>query len=93
VRNREEMSISAEDVAKWMVQQVEESTSKRLEQEYAVVGIRNQFGEQFLRNGGTSIDSNVLAFFRKLTPGTVVWDSRGFWRKRMSNDPAGRRQA
>ena len=87
------MPISAEDVAKWMVQQLEESTSKRLEQEYAVVGIRKQFGEQFLNGGGASIDRAVLASFRKLTPGTVVWDSRGFWRKRMSNDPAGRRQA
>jgi hypothetical protein len=86
------MSISAEDVAQWMVQQIEESTSKRLEQAYAVVGIRNRFGEKFLRNGGASIDGDVLACFRKLTPGTVVWDSRGFWRKRTSNDPR-RRQA
>jgi len=87
------MSISAEDVAKWMVQQLEESTSNKLEQQLAVVGIRNQFGEKFLRNGGASIHSDVLACFRGLTPGTVVWDSRGFWRKRTSNDPAGRRQA
>jgi hypothetical protein len=83
------MSISAEDVAKWMVQQLEESTSKRLNQEHAVIGIRNQFGEQFLRNGGTSIESNVLAHFRKLAYATVVWDRRGFWRKRTSNGPAG----
>jgi len=87
------MSISAEDVAKWMVQQLEESTSKRLEQADAVIGIRNQFGEKFLRNGGASIESDVLACFRKLAYGTVEWDRRGFWRKRASNDSAGRRQA
>jgi hypothetical protein len=87
------MSISAEDVAKWMVQQLEESTSKRLNQEHAVIGIRNQFGEQFLRNGGTSIECNVLARFRKLAYGTVIWDRRGFWRKRTSNGPAGWREA
>jgi len=76
-----------------MVQQLEESTSKKLDQEYAVGCIRNQFGEQFLRNGGTSISGNVLVRFRKLACGTVEWDSRGFWRKRTSNDPVGRRQS
>jgi len=89
------MPISAGDLAKWMLRQLEESRSKELDPQDAAVRIRKEFGEEFLHanaHGGTSIDKQVLASFRKLTSGTVVWDSRGFWRKRTPNDPACRRQ-
>lgn len=45
-------------------------------------------------NGNTAISKEVLAEFRKLSEGTVVWErGSGLWRRREEYDPEGRRQA
>jgi hypothetical protein len=83
-----------------MVEWLEDSGSKELWQQDAVVQIGKEFGEdgkEFLyenANGNLAIKKNVLTEFRKLTHDTVVWERRSrYWRMRKPSDPAGRRRA
>jgi len=58
--------------------------------------IVDEFRKEFLyqnREGGVSIDKEVLKEFRKLTGDRVVHERSGYWRWRKPNDRPGRRQA
>ena len=87
--------VTAQDVARWMADQVTRSgvldqaaTAERLGRTYgAAFAIKN-------RNGTWAIARPVLAAFRRLTAGTVVWEpSILAWRLRTPDDPPDRRQA
>ena len=86
--------MTAEDVAKWMVEQLEHQ--KCLYQERAAPEIKKQFGQDFTytnENGNLAIHKDVLDVFTKLTKDSVVWDGEDrFWRKRKEGDKPGRRQ-
>jgi hypothetical protein len=86
-------SISADDVAAWMVGELDRVNF--LDQESAVWKIKQNFGDAFVytnENGNLAIGKDVLAAFRKLTGDNVVWE-RGSrtWRKRAGYDQPGRR--
>jgi len=87
------LTVEAISVAKWMVNELEEKEC--LYQESAVDGIRRRFGSRFAywnANGNPADSRAVLAQFRKLTEGTVVWErEEKCWRKRTSSDPKGQR--
>ena len=90
----EETSVTAGDVARWMVNQVAEHGL--LDQAAAAERIGRTFGPAFAfmnGNGTWAIAPAVLAAFRKQTADTVVWErSSQFWRHRVHGDPPGRRQ-
>jgi len=60
------------------------SKEKTLYQEVIVYEIQSQFGDDFVyinENGNLAIDRKVLAEFRRLTEGKVVWSrSEQYWR-------------
>lgn len=89
------MSITVDDVAEWMLEELEESDY--LYQEVVAAEILDRFGEEFVyynQNGNLAISREVLARFRELTEETVVWDrSERLWRWREDRDPPDRRQA
>jgi hypothetical protein len=74
---------SAKEVAQWMLAALEQSGC--LYQEDAVDKIKAKFGGEFLyenQNGNAAISKKVLAEFRRLTEGTVIWDRyEKFWQK------------
>jgi hypothetical protein len=73
----------ATDVAQWMVAQLDKH--QHLYQEDAVTGIDREFGTGFTyfnANGTRVILRIVLNEFRRLTEGSVVWESsEKMWRK------------
>jgi hypothetical protein len=78
--------------AQWMADQVE--TRGFLYQDDAVSHIARHFGKDLTyenANGNPAIGKPVLAAFKQLTDGKVVWE-RGVrqWRRKRSDDPAGR---
>ena len=84
----------AQAAAQWMLTQVPENGE--LWQMDAADRIASDFDEGLTYindNGNLAIGKEVLAAFRKLSEGTVVWE-RGprFWRRREESDPTGRRQ-
>jgi len=85
-------SLTARDVAVWMLQQVE--TQNLLYQHVAASYIFRYFGERFTyrnHNGNLAISPNVLSEFRLLSRDTVVWSRRErYWRYRLPSDPEGR---
>lgn len=86
--------IAAEDVAKWMLSELEKD--QILYQETVVSEIQDKFGDSFVyynQNGNMAISKEVLSEFRKLTKDRVVW-FRGerYWRFREAYDEPGRRQ-
>jgi hypothetical protein len=88
------MPATPEEVAGWMLSELERTTS--LDQESAVWNIKKRFGDKFVyenENGNLAIGRDVLAAFRKLSGDNVVWE-RGerAWRKRGGFDRAGRQQ-
>lgn len=84
---------TAKDVANFIVHRLTED--EILYQEVVVYEIQEKFGDEFVyinQNGNPAIDRKVLAEFRKLTEGKVVW-SRGerYWRfKEDYDDPDSR---
>ena len=78
----------AKDVAAYMLQRLNEEDI--LYQEVVVYEIQDTFGDEFVytnENGNLAIDRRVLAEFRKLTEGQVVWSRRErFWRRREDYD-------
>jgi Family of unknown function (DUF6953) len=86
-------AVKASDVAKWMVNELEQK--EYLYQESAVDEIRRRFGARFAywnENGNLAMSRTVLAEFGKLTERTVVWErDEKCWRKRTSSDPKGQR--
>jgi hypothetical protein len=87
--------VTPEDIAAWMLEQV--NANPWLDQWRAVRSIGEEFGEEFTyenQNGNPAIDRRVLAAFKKLSEGTVIWDRGMFaWRLRTETDEPGRRQA
>ena len=88
-------SVTAGDVARWMADQV--TRRGVLDQAAAAESLALAHGAPFAirnRNGTWAIARPVLAAFRKLTAGTVVWEpSILAWRLRTPDDPPDRRQA
>jgi hypothetical protein len=80
------------EVAEYMLQQM--GDSHWLYQEAIVGRIRHDCGNEFVYtnpNGNWAIDKKVLAEFRKLTDGKLMWDrSNRAWRKRKETDGRGR---
>jgi hypothetical protein len=75
-------------VAKWMLAQLEKNNGYL--EHYPVISHLHDTDKELLymnRNGGWAVDPAVLAAFRKLTEGKVVW-SRGElrWRRRNKYD-------
>ncbi|WP_255343735.1 DUF6953 family protein, partial [Acinetobacter baumannii] len=77
------INITAIDVAKWMVKELDEQ--EFLYPEWAVWEIQEIFGDDFVsenENGNLTISKVVLKEFRKLTEGEVVWmRSEKAWRR------------
>jgi hypothetical protein len=66
-----------EEVAEWMVTQIEERGS--VSQKTMVAQIKNQQGEEFVytnENRNPAISKGVLKEFGKLKEGKVRWDTR-----------------
>jgi hypothetical protein len=86
--------MSAEGVAKWMVEQLAKEGS--LCQETAVFKIAAKFGGEFTyenENGDPAIRKDVVAAFHNLTGDSVVWDPEDrCWRKREAHHKPGRQQ-
>lgn len=88
------MSTTPEDVAQWMMEEIKRVN--HLYQETVVYDINNKFGDEFTyinENGNPAISEKVLAAFRRLKEGDVIWE-RGekMWRFRKSFDSPGRQQ-
>ena len=82
------------DVAEWMLAELERDSGV-LSQEDAVGQIEMKFGAEFAPvndSGNSSIRSDVLKAFRRISP-DVIWE-RGErqWRKRAPFDAPGRQQ-
>jgi hypothetical protein len=74
------LEYTAEDVAKWMLQEVR--FAGILYQTEAVNHIRTHFGEAYIyvnENGNPSISKEVKKIFKKLHAGKVAWDRDGFF--------------
>src|SRR3954451_20749411 len=77
-----------EDVAAWMLAECEQAG--QLTQPAAVAGIRARVGAEVVV--GHRIRLDVLAAFRAVTAGAVVWSqAEGAWRRRNRDDPPGKR--
>ena len=86
--------VTADDVAKWMVQQIHDK--RFLYQEEVVHKIRGKFGESFTHvkpNGNLAISRIVLRAFKQVSRNSVVWE-RGerMWRARTDHDSRSRQQ-
>jgi hypothetical protein len=87
----------AQAAARWMLAQITDTTGGELWQADAAAHIEAHYDEGLTYindNGNVAISKEVLAAFRKMSEGTVVWE-RGsrFWRQRAGYDPEGQRQA
>ncbi|MBB6673561.1 DUF6953 family protein [Cohnella nanjingensis] len=74
------MEATAQDVAAWMVKEIE--FRAKLSQSDAVAYIRERFGERFVfvnERGNVSLEREVVKAFRKLHAGRVAWDRDGFF--------------
>ena len=90
----DDATVTARDVAEWMLDQFGEQRRRWLNQETAVAKIRDEFGPEWSyrnRAGHWAIAEPVLAEFRRLSEDSVIWD-RGFraWRLRIDRDSPGR---
>jgi len=85
---------TANDVAKWMVEQLKQQGM--LYQEQIVYDIQAEFGEEFTyynNNGNPAINKDVLDAFKKLTPDVVWIRGERYWRTREPGDEPGRNQS
>jgi hypothetical protein len=82
------------DIAIWMLEKCREDGV--LYQDHAAGLIREKFGEEYIpdnNRGNPSIRKDILAAFRKLTEGLVIWSkSERRWRLRAGYDEPGTRQ-
>lgn len=87
-KRNNEAELTAKDVADYMLQRLTEEET--LYQEVIVYEIQEKFGEKFVyvnENGNLAISRKVLAAFRGITEGKVVWSrSDRFWRFREDFD-------
>ncbi len=85
---------TANDAARWMLEEVQRSG--HLAQEQAFDEIQQRFGGAFTYindQGGNAIDKRVLSAFRRLSGDTVVWARRScYWRMRQPGDDPSRVQ-
>ena len=75
----------ARKIAKWMLAQLDKNNGYL--EHYPVISHLHDTDKDLVymnRNGGWAIDPTVLAAFRKLTEGKIVW-SRGELRRRIRN--------
>lgn len=86
---------NAHDVALWMLDKLQREQS--LYQQTVIFEIQTKFGDEFTcinNNGNLVIGKGVLAEFKKLTDGQVVWiKSDKYWRFREDFDELGKRAA
>lgn len=86
-------TFTVNDVALWMLEELKRE--KSLYQQSVVFEIQTKFGEEFTcinNNGNLVIGKGVLAEFKKLTDGQVVWvKSEKYWRYREGFDEPGKR--
>ncbi|MEU0030772.1 hypothetical protein [Streptomyces sp. NPDC006335] len=86
---------NAQAAAQWMLTQI--TDNGELWQMDAADHIASDFDEGLTYtndNGNLAISKEVLAAFRKISEGTVVWErGQRYWRRRTEHDPEGRRQA
>ncbi|MBO7745695.1 hypothetical protein I8J29_15900 [Paenibacillus sp. MWE-103] len=71
---------TAEEIARWMLAELE--ASGRLEQDRAVAHILSRYGDSYLyrhENGNVSIDKDVKKRFKKLHGGRAAWERDGFF--------------
>jgi hypothetical protein len=92
----DEATVTAREIAQWMLDQFGEQRRRWLNQETAVAIIRHEFGPEWSyrnRAGHWVIAEPVLAEFRSLSEHSVIWD-RGFraWRLRTDRDSPRRPQ-
>lgn len=85
------MSTTKEEIAQWMIDQFKER--RTITQESMVRLIIRTFGREWSyknKNGNLAIHKDVLAEFRKLNDGSIVWDRayRHWQVKKPKNDPA-----
>ncbi|AZN39301.1 DUF6953 family protein [Paenibacillus albus] len=74
------MEHTAQQVAEWMIKELQEVGT--LHQEQAVAHIKAQYGEHFIyvnENGNESIDKEVKKAFKKLHGGRAAWERDGFF--------------
>ena len=87
----EEHSTTPEDVAQWMIDELEKTG--QLYQWEAVLELQSRFGDDFIylnESGNFAIDRRVLRAFRTRTEDTVVWRrTECCWATRGPQDPPG----
>ena len=92
---REELTTTPEDVAQWMIDELEKTG--QLYQWEAILEIQSRFGDVFTylnESGNFAIDRRVLRAFRTGAEDTVVWRrTEGCWATRGPHDPPGRQAA
>jgi hypothetical protein len=92
---REELTTTPEDVAQWMIDELEKTG--QLYQWEAILEIQSRFGDDFTylnESGNFAIDRRVLRAFRTGAEDTVVWRrTEGCWATRGPHDPPGRQAA
>ncbi|MBB3113257.1 hypothetical protein FHS18_005360 [Paenibacillus phyllosphaerae] len=74
------MEITAQQVAQWMVDEIQFKGT--LAQSDAIAYVKANFGEQFVfvnEAGNASLAKDVKSAFRKLHRGKVAWDRDGFF--------------
>ena len=74
------MEATAEQIAQWMLEEVQFNGTLR--QEQAIEHIKSTYGEAFVyvnENGNASIAKEVKKAFKKLHGGKVGWDRDGFF--------------
>lgn len=73
------MEVTAQDVAEWMVKEIE--FKGMLYQSDAIEYVKAHFGEQFVfvnENGNASLSKEVKKAFRKLHRGKIAWERDSF---------------
>ncbi|NRD26347.1 hypothetical protein [Frigoribacterium sp. VKM Ac-2836] len=75
---------TAQDIAHWLLEQIQDNGQRRTYQERIVRIIRNDFGEAWSyrnQNGNWAIDRTILREFGKLKSDHLIWDrSDQSWR-------------
>ncbi|SEO35716.1 hypothetical protein [Paenibacillus sp. OV219] len=74
------MEHTAQEVAEWMIKELQ--AVGILRQEQVVAHIKAHYGEHFIyvnENGNESIDKEVKKAFKKLHGGRAAWERDGFF--------------
>jgi len=87
----EEHTTTPEDVALWMIDELEKTG--QLYQWEAILELQSRFGDDFIylnESGNFAIDRRVLRAFRTRTEDTIVWRrTECCWARRGPHDPPG----